>query len=439
MADLVFHDPTGRRARRVRFVGGLIASFLALLVAGFFATLAFAPRLPTISLKDPSALSALHVETAHKLQGRQQWNRLPHPRAAATGGPTRPLAVGFYVSWDESSRESLADHVDQLDVVSPQWVSLASADGPLSITSDPQARAIIASAKKPPSILPGVFNFDTATRTWNGPMANTLLLNPTARVALIANLVAQAQKRGYAGYVFDFEDLSPAAARTYPSFIAQARAALKPIGRDVWVTTPFADDDFPIKALQDVADAVVLMAYDQHWGGGEPGPAAGQDWFEATLAKRMEALDPSKTILALGAYGYDWTLPGPKNKASAETILFNEATQKAHDAEAQVEMDENSLNPTFAYQDDQGRKHVVWFLDAPTLFNQIKVADGYRPLGYALWRMGGEDQLDYQVLRHDYGQGKPDGLENLKPGVDVDFDGAGEVLHVESIPTPGRR
>ena len=439
MADLVFHDPTGRRARRVRFVGGLIASFLALLVAGFFATLAFAPRLPTISLKDPSALSALHVETAHKLKGRQQWNRLPHPRAAATGGPTRPLAVGFYVSWDESSRESLADHVDQLDVVSPQWVSLASADGSLSITSDPQARAIIASAKKPPSILPGVFNFDTATRTWNGPMANTLLLNPTARVALIANLVAQAQKRGYAGYVFDFEDLSPAAARTYPSFIAQARAALKPIGRDVWVTTPFADDDFPIKALQDVADAVVLMAYDQHWGGGEPGPAAGQDWFEATLAKRMEALDPSKTILALGAYGYDWTLPGPKNKASAETILFNEATQKAHDAEAQVEMDENSLNPTFAYQDDQGRKHVVWFLDAPTLFNQIKVADGYRPLGYALWRMGGEDQLDYQVLRHDYGQGKPDGLENLKPGVDVDFDGAGEVLHVESIPTPGRR
>src|SRR5579859_3633621 len=145
MADLVFHDPTGRRARRVRFMGGLVASFLALLVAAFFATLAFAPRLPTISLKDPAALSALHDATAHKLKGRQQWNRIPHPRAGtATGGPTRPLAVGFYVSWDESSRESLADHVDQLDVVSPQWVALADANGTLSITSDPQARAIIA-------------------------------------------------------------------------------------------------------------------------------------------------------------------------------------------------------------------------------------------------------------------------------------------------------
>ena len=421
-------------------MGGLVASFMALLVAAFFATLAFAPRLPTVNLKDPAALSALHVETAHKLKGRQQWNRIPHPRAgAATGGPARPLAVGFYVSWDESSRESLADHIDQLDVVSPQWISLAGVDGTLSITPDPQARAIIASAKRPPSILPGVFNYNTQGHAWNGPQADAVLLNPKARTALIANLAAQAQKRGYAGYVFDFEDLSDAAARTYPSFIAEARKALKPLGREVWVTTPFADDDFPVKKLQDVSDAVVLMAYDQHWGGGEPGPAAAQDWFETTIAKRMETLDPAKTVLALGAYGYDWTLKGPKNPARSETILFNESTQKAHDAEAQVEMDENSLNPTFGYQDDGGCKHTVWFLDAPTLFNQIKVADGFRPRGYALWRMGGEDQLDWQVLRHEYGQGKPDGLELLKPGVDVDFDGQGEVLHVQSIPTPGRR
>ena len=441
MADLVFHDPTGRRARRVRFAGGLVASFMALLVAGFFATLAFAPRLPVVNLKDPGAISALHVENAHKLKGRGQWNRIPHPRAAAAaGGPARPLAVGFYVSWDESSRQSLADHIDQLDVVSPQWISLASPDGSLQITSDPQARAIIASAKKPPSILPQIYNFNTAARRWNGPMADALLLNPAARAGLINTLVAQAQKRGYAGYVFDFEELSAAGAKAYPGFIAAVRAAMKPLGREVWVTTPFADDDFPIKPLQDAADAVVLMAYDQHWGGGEPGPTAGQDWFEATLARRMATLDPSKTVLALGAYGYDWTLPGPKNKASAETILFNEATQKAHDAEAQVEMDENSLNPTFAYQDDQGLKHTVWFLDAPTLFNQIKVADGFRPMGYALWRMGGEDQLDWQVLRHDYGQSKPDGLERLKPGVNVDLsDGKGEILHVDSIPTPGRR
>jgi cellulose synthase/poly-beta-1,6-N-acetylglucosamine synthase-like glycosyltransferase/peptidoglycan/xylan/chitin deacetylase (PgdA/CDA1 family)/spore germination protein YaaH len=447
MADLIFHDPTGRRARRVRLIGGLLVAFGALMVAAFFATLAFAPRLPEVTLKDPRVLSALHQETAPKLKGKGQWNRIPHPRGrAGTGGPARPLSVGFYVSWDESSRESLADHINELDVVSPQWIALSGNAGQLSITSDPQARAIIASAKRPPSILPGVFNYGSAARAWNGPQANAVLLTPKARQTLIGNLVAQASKRGYAGYVVDLEALSPAAAKAYPKFIADLRTALKPTGREVWVTTPFADDDFPIKPLQDAADAVVLMAYDQHWGGGEPGPAAGQDWFEATLAKRMETLDPAKTVLALGAYGYNWTLPDPKNKtppdpacAPACTILFNEATQRAHDADASAQMDENSLNPTFSYVDEVGYSHVVWFLDATTLFNQIKVADGFRPLGYALWRMGGEDQLDWKVLRHNYGQVRPEGLEVLKPGVDVDFDGNGEVLHVENIPTPGRR
>ena len=114
---------------------------MALLVAAFFATLAFAPRLPTSTLKDPRGAAALHVETAHKLKGRPQWNRIPHPRAgAAAGGPARPLAVGFYVRWDESSRASLADHIDQLDVVSPQWIALDGAGGQLDHHLRPAGR-----------------------------------------------------------------------------------------------------------------------------------------------------------------------------------------------------------------------------------------------------------------------------------------------------------
>jgi spore germination protein YaaH len=72
---------------------------------------------------------------------------------------------------------------------------------------------------------------------------------------MIAQLVALAKAQGFAGYVFDFENLSPAGVAAYPSFIAQARAALKPTGREVWVTAPFADDSWPLKRLQAAADA----------------------------------------------------------------------------------------------------------------------------------------------------------------------------------------
>ena len=56
MANYIFHDPTGRRDRRARLGVGLLVSLAALIVAGFFATLAFAPLLPQLSLDRKSVV-----------------------------------------------------------------------------------------------------------------------------------------------------------------------------------------------------------------------------------------------------------------------------------------------------------------------------------------------------------------------------------------------
>src|SRR5258708_5071264 len=437
MADFVFHDPSGRRARRANFGVGIVISLAALMVAGFFATLAFAPRLPNLSLKDPQVLQGLHVETAHRLKRPAEWRRVPRPDKVAVGGRARPLSVGFYVSWDADSRTSLRRHINQLDVVSPQWLLIDGSLGRLAVTADPQAEAIIAGAKTPPSILPMVDNAHNGIS--DGPLADKLLLNPAAEKGLISNLVALAQQRGYAGYVFDFENISHEAVVRYPALVAQARAALKPLGREVWVATPFGDDSWPLAQFGAAADSVVLMAYDQHYGAGEPGPPAGQEWFEQTLARDMRVLDPRRTIISLGAYGYDWTLKDKIGPASAESVEFYDATQRAHDAEVSVSMDDNELNPTFAFEDDDKRKHVVWFLDATTLYNEIKVTDAYRPKGYALWRMGAEDPAIWRFFHQPYDSARPVGLEHIEPSVGVTFDGAGEVLHVENSPTGGTR
>jgi peptidoglycan-N-acetylglucosamine deacetylase len=419
----------------------MVIAAAALMVAAFFATLAFAPHLPDLHLKDPRVLRALHAETAHRLTGKPAWTRVPHPVVVqqGRGGPVsaRPLNVGFYVSWDETSRGSLAKHVNSLDVVAPQWIALDGPTGKVQVASDPQAEAIIAAAKHPPSLLPLVHNAHEAV--WDGPEADGVILDPVARAALINNLVNLARARGYAGYIFDLENLSPKATAAYPAFLAQARAALKPLGREIWLTAPFADDSWPLKKLQEAADVLVLMAYDQHWGTGDPGPPASQEWFQRQTAQRLTELDPKRVILALGAYGYDWTLPKAGKPGTAEAVTFNEATQIAHDSGASVSMDSDTLNPTFGYQDDDGFDHSVWFLDAATFHNQLKVADPFRPLGYALWRMGSEDPAIWGLFPHAYGAVSSKGLEFLEPGQDVNFDGTGEVLRVEATPTPGSR
>jgi cellulose synthase/poly-beta-1,6-N-acetylglucosamine synthase-like glycosyltransferase/peptidoglycan/xylan/chitin deacetylase (PgdA/CDA1 family)/spore germination protein YaaH len=437
MADFVFHDPTGRRARRANLGVGLLISLAALVVAGFFATLAFAPRLPNLTLGDPRVYQALHEINAHRLKRPASWRRVPRVGKAPAGGPARPLSVGFYVSWDETSRTSLRQHINQLDVIAPQWLLLDGSLGRISVTSDPQAEAIIAGAKSPPSILPMVHNGHNGIS--DGPLADAMLLYPAARKALVANLVTLAKAHGYAGYIFDLENLSPRALAQYPAMLAEARAALRPIGREVWVTIPFGDNDYNLKKFQSVADTLMLMAFDEHWGTSDAGPVASQDWFETTLASDMRQVDPARTILILGAYGYDWTLKDASGPGRAESVEFYDATQLAHDASVNVSLDDDALNPHFGYIDDDHRTHQVWFLDATTVFNQIRIADDYRPLGYALWRMGAEDPAIWRYFRQPYNSARPVGLETIAPSVGVDFDGTGEILHVDTPPVGGRR
>lgn len=444
MAKHVFHDPSGKRARAASLTGGLVLALAAAVVASFLATFAFAPRLPNLHLSDPRVLRALHVETAHRLKGRPDWTRIPRPHgqrshAAGVSSPTpaRPLTVGFYVSWDEQSRASLARNIDALDVVAPQWISLKGASGDIDLTDDPRAAALVQAARRRPAVMPLVHNARNAQ--WDGPEADRLILDPAARTRLFTRLADLARTNGYAGYIFDLENLSPRALAAYPTFLAEARARLRGLDRDVWLTAPIDDDSWPLRRLQASADAIVLMAYDEHYLTGDPGPPASQAWFQTHVAQAMGQLDAGRTVLALGAYGYDWALKSDFMPTTAGAVTFNEATQTARDSGAQVAMDAVSLNANYGYEDETGRRHDVWFLDAPAVYNQIKVADAFRPLGYGLWRLGSEDPGVWSVLPHAYGRASAKGLDAITPGQDVDFDGDGEVLKVTAEPTPGAR
>ena len=348
------------------------------------------------------------------------------------GGATRPLSVGFYVTWDESSRTSLARHVDQLDVVSPQWIALNGSLGPVSVTSDPQAEAIIASAKNAPSVLPIVHNAHDGLS--DGPLADNLLLNPAARTALVTNLVNLAKSHGYGGYVFDFENLSDAALAQYPALIAQAQAALKPMGREVWVSLPFANPDYDLKKFQSVSDTVVLMAYDQHWGGdgqgmksGQPGPPAAEDWYEQNLQRDMRQLESGahrrsagrlwlRLDTGQGRQGDQGRHRGVRRRHPDRQRLRRPGQPRRRCAEPDL-----SATPTM-----MATKHIVWFLDAATFFNEVKVGDDYRPRGYALWRMGAEDPGVWSFMRQPYGT------------VEADRPGDDRARHRRRLRRPGR-
>ena len=182
------------------------------------------------------------------------------------------------------------------------------------------------------------------------------------------------------------------------------------------------------------------MNYDEHQDGSEPGPIASQDWFLDNLKTVLKTVPKEKVICSLGSYGYDWKLslpptetpgkhktttkPAPQKVLSAINVSTQEAWQAAADSESQIDLDDDSLNVHFAYDDvDAHVRHQVWFLDAVTIQNQMR---GARTLGiqtYALWRLGQEDNSMWKIWDHPITSDPVKELAQVEPGYDVDTEG----------------
>jgi spore germination protein YaaH len=301
---------------------------------------------------------------------------------AAGAAVARPLVVGFYLPWDAASRASVTAHAAALDVLAPMSGALDSAAGTVRWQADPALAPALAASRGKAKVFPIVSN--AHDNVWDSVAAEGALLDPAAGDAFIAALTAKAKTERYGGYVLDFETLSPKATPAYAPLLTRLRAALKPLGAELWVTTTVGADPALIQQLAKATDAVVLMAYDQCWATSTPGPIAGQDWLETNLDARLT--DPSHYVVALGAYGYDWAAGAP-----AAVISAPAAVALAQSRGQVPQRTAPDANPHFAYTGPQHDAHAVWYLDAASFRTQRAAVEARHARGVAIWRLGLED------------------------------------------------
>ena len=458
----VFFDPERKRWPRLRL--GIVALWLSLslLLGALVVSILISPALPALALPATSFLphgahglpavpvgadahrESRHDRALHEAKARLQRERehalklaLNPPRQAPALPAQHPLAVGFFVNWDDSSTLSLKDNLEHLDMVIAEWLHLKDADGNLR-ENDPDRTARITAyirAHRPEvAIVPLVNNWSGSE--WEGAKLGRMLGDPKARARLVGQLLAFVQGHGYAGISIDFENLPARAHPGYLSLLAELAAAFHPPGLKVSVNVPASDSAFDYRKIAASTDLVILMAYDEHWSTGGAGPIASLPWFAKVLRERARDVPVEKTIVGIGGYAYDW----PKGKP-AEERTFEEAVLTARESEGLVRLDPASLNPTFGYADDDGITHQVWMLDAVTAFDQVQVARAGGVRGYALWRLGSEDPALWSFFGSDgpLEAEQAARLTQMRFGYDLDYEGTGEVLQVTAQPQSGTR
>ncbi len=308
--------------------------------------------------------------------------------------PAQAYRVAAWITpWDAASLTSTQLNAGKTTESNPVWYSMNS-DGSI--------------AK----------NWNAENSTWRAAMTGTQLIPTVQNVVagkfdglLIANLLASAAFReshadaltqlavinAFDGIDIDYESMPSTSRADFTAFITSLSAKLHSANKKLSVTVyaktsdsqnwngPGAQD---YARLGQLADTVKLMAYDYSWSTSAAGTITPLDWLESVVRYATTAVAPSKVMVGLPWYGYDWQ--GTVGKG----VTYAQAMETARVNNATINRDASG-EATYTYG-----TRTVYFQDAESYRRKVNVITSKFPTvgGFAHWRSGAEDPAIWPIV-----------------------------------------
>ncbi len=248
--------------------------------------------------------------------------------------------------------------------------------------------------------------------TFDSQLASTMLNNPEARSRLVENILSNIKTKGLGGVDFDFEFLFPTDREAYASFVDQTRQRLNPEGYMVTVALApktYADqpgllyEGHDYELMGKAANLALLMTYEWGYMFGPPMAVAPVNLVRKVLDFGVTQIPPSKILMGIPNYGYDWTLPFVEGESMAEKISNTEAVLRAARVGAEIQYDQTAETPFYRYFDSQGREHEVWFENEASIRAKLNLVAEYGLAGVSYWNLMDYFPENWQVLNSMYG------------------------------------
>ncbi len=482
MSKQVFYDPQRKRWKRLRRIIDVLALLGLVLGSIFILGLLEMKPLPELLLQGQRRnYRALSNRTTSQLKPGQKPHRSAHRKtdrkpADVPLNQGEGLRAAYYVEDDPASYSSLKQHISQIDLLFPEWLHVVTPDGSLTaytidnrpypvvdasgvhrVDREGKVARVIDAAHEDVDVFPLVNNYDPTKGAFL-PQIGDFLSNETARASFLKQLdTFLAANPAYRGLSLDFEEIPDNAQPGFNALVAAIYADFHPRNLRLYVNVPVGNKAFDLKYLADHSDGLLVMNYDEHETSSDPGPIASQDWFVDNLKNILKIVPKEKIICSMGSFGYDWSLalppektnpakakppknPAPLKVLGAHDISTQAAWQAAYDSESQIDLDDDSMNVHFAYDDvDAHVRHEIWFLDAVTVLNEMRAARALGIQTYALWQLGSEDNSIWKIWDTPLQADPVKALADVEPGYEVDNEGEGDILRVTRKPQNGSR
>lgn len=280
----------------------------------------------------------------------------------------------------------LSHYLPVLSGIIPFWYTI-HANGSVSGQTNP---AVLRLAQKH-----NLWTFALVENMKGQSVFGPLLSSPVARARAIDNMLTLVEDNGYDGINLDWEGIAPTERHAFTQFVTALSKTFHQHGYYVTLSVPAETVNQPSNgwtgaydypALAKSADLLMIMAYDQHWAGGSPGPIASPTWVQSVLNYTLSAVSPNKVVLGVPGYGYDWGGSG------TTAVSYGQAKTLAN------QYGQSTASNHFEYVQN-GQIHSVWFENTASFLSKIKLVSGYELRGIALWRLGIEDPKIWNFLQ----------------------------------------
>ena len=288
--------------------------------------------------------------------------------------------------------------VKGVNVISPTWFALSDNEGNFTsfATQDYVARAHDMGLE----VWGLVDNF-----TNEGVDTYEVLAGTSTRSYLINGLVNAALEYDLDGINIDFENISLDAGEPFVEFIRELSIECRVHGIvlsvDNYVPMGYTSH-YNRKEQGVMADYVIIMGYDEHYGGSDTaGSVASIDFVEKGIADTVAEVPADKVINAIPFYTRIWETKG--TTVTSQAVGMEIAQKYIADHSITTVWDEKTCQNYGEYKSGDSY-YQVWLEDEDSIRVKLNIMSKYGIAGVAEWKLGFEVDSIWDVIEEYMGQ-----------------------------------
>lgn len=304
------------------------------------------------------------------------------------------INLGWHQVMVESANDTLGEvltNTKGLNVISPTWFTLRDNEGTVGCIA---SSAYVKDAHNRGLEVWALFdNFTYDISTFEN------LSFTSKRSKIINSLMEGANTYGFDGINVDFEMLSYDAGEHFVEFIRELSIACRAnnlvLSVDNYVPRE-STTHYNRKEQGIVADYVIIMGYDEHWGsGGVAGSVASIDFVEDGIIQTVAEVPSNKIINAVPFYTRVWKTKG--GTVTSDALGMEAAENFVKNNGVKVDWDDATCQNYGEIQKGD-TLYQVWLEDEQSITTKCNIMKKYELGGIAAWKLGFEKPSIWNVI-----------------------------------------